>query len=81
MTNFGATLAAVMLGMTGLDFGDSLAADPSAWATRVGALPAGWERVTFGAWMGGRRYSVESRHDKMPTVTLMEADAGGKDEL
>jgi len=31
--------------------------------------------------MGGRRYSVESRHGKMPTVTLMEADAGGKDEL
>ena len=41
-----------MFGMTGLQLGD-IGSDPTTWAGgRVGALPLGWETISFGAFPG-----------------------------
>ena len=52
MTNWGASLSSIMFGMTGLQLG-SMDTTPSTWGDgRVGALPSGWERISYEGWLG-----------------------------
>ena len=41
-TNWGATLQALTLGMTGLRLG-KLGSDPATWAAQPASLPSGWD--------------------------------------
>ena len=64
---------AVMLGMTGLRLG-ALGSDPTSWAApgRTAALPAGWDSVSFAAWLGGKRHRVVARHGAAVEITPLE---------
>ena len=65
MTNFGSTLQAVMLGMTGVRLDDRGAArcHPRAWSgDRTATLPAGWDSISYKCWLAGKQYSVVARH-------------------
>ena len=55
MTNWGASLSSIMFGMTGLQLG-RMGTSPIGWGDgRVGALPNGWERISYEGWLGQRR--------------------------
>lgn len=55
MTNWGASLSSIMFGMTGLQLG-RMGTAPTDWGGgRVGALPLGWERISYEGWLGQRR--------------------------
>jgi hypothetical protein len=72
MTNWGASLSSIMFGMSGLQLG-SLSSDPTSWGgSRVGTLPLGWDRISFTAWLGGKRYHVVARHGVAPQITPVE---------
>ena len=45
-----------MLGMAGIRLLDPMAAlDPTTWGgDRTAALPAGWDSVSTGVWLGGK---------------------------
>ena len=73
MTNWGASLSSIMFGMSGLQLG-SLGSNPTTWGgSRVGTLPLGWDRISFTAWLGGKRYHVVAQHGVAPQITLVEA--------
>ena len=72
MTNFGATLQAVLLGMTGLRFGAFVTEPTSRAEGRVAALPLGWDNVTVnGLWLGGKRYRVVAVHGEPAQISAM----------
>ena len=69
-TNWGATLQALTLGMTGLRLG-KLGSDPTTWAAQPASLPSGWDSVEFGAWLGGKRFAVVAEHGERAKLTPM----------
>jgi hypothetical protein len=73
MTNFGATLGAVMYGFAGVQPSDDLTGKirPTSYGVRPAALPAGWDTISYVAYFGGARYKVTAQHGEHATITLM----------
>ena len=75
MTNFGSTLQAVMLGMTGVRLG-ATGSDPRAWSgDRTATLPAGWDSISYKCWLAGKQYSVVARHGSPAVIAPVRAGA------
>ena len=76
MTNFGATLGAVMYGFAGVQPSDDLTGkvSPTSYGVRAAALPAGWGEISYVAYFGGARYTVVARHGQRAQITLMDED-------
>ena len=70
-TNFGATLATIMYGMSGVRL-SALDTDPASWGKRSAALPEGWSSVSYAAWFGGRRYTVVAKQGEKAIITPLD---------
>ena len=61
-----------MYGFTGLSLADDLHANPTTFGEeRAAALPAGWDEISFVAWLAGKRYSVVATHGQHANITLL----------
>ena len=76
MTNFGATLGAVMYGFAGVQPSDDLTGkvSPTSYGVRAAALPLGWDEISYVAYFGGARYQVKARHGQRAQITLLAED-------
>lgn len=76
MTNFGATLGAVMYGFAGVQPSDDLTGkiSPTSYGVREAALPSGWDEISYVAYFGGARYKVTARHGQRAAIVLMAED-------
>lgn len=71
-TNWGASLQALMLGLTGVRLG-KLGTSPTSWsAQHTATLPQGWSSLSFGAWLGGKRHKVVATHGAHGAITLLD---------